>query len=104
VSQFLELRRLELNIYREADYRSRIRRWGAADASWKKNGNSDASEAIATTLLRYAQSGHEIELYRWGELLPEREVFRIKNQSHVPFHKLFNASRMDSSALPFAVT
>ncbi|KAH6876267.1 hypothetical protein BKA58DRAFT_295358, partial [Alternaria rosae] len=79
-------------IAKEADYRTRIRRWGAADASWKKNGSSDVSEAIATTLLRYAQSGYEIELYRWGELLPEREVHRIKNQSHVPLLKLFNAS------------
>ncbi|KAH5651522.1 hypothetical protein HBI23_168140 [Parastagonospora nodorum] len=71
----------------EAQYRAQFDRWGPG---WKKHKKSVDQEPVEIALLRHKFVGREIDMYRWGKLVPEEQVAQIRDRSRVPHHKLHN--------------
>lgn len=92
----LMLQVLELGSCSEANYRKRIGTLGATDSSWKKNRSCEDNAPVETTLHRHSCVKNKIELHRWGILVLEKEVNRIRNQDRVPFRKLHDPTSIDT--------
>ncbi|KAH5330133.1 hypothetical protein HBI12_067710 [Parastagonospora nodorum] len=71
----------------EAQYRAQFDRWGPG---WKKHKKSVDQEPVEIALLRHKFVGRDIDMYRWGKLVPEEQVAQIRDRSRVPHHKLHN--------------